>query len=473
MSKESIRNQIEKLQAESKNILNSNSVSSEIRLFINSMMTILEVIVAVLLEKKTRKNSSNSGLPPSRNEGPNGNRNKNTADRKSIGSQIGHTKNTETHEVVTPKECSKCQCDLRNTKAQDKESRQKTDIVYEIITHIVTAEIVECPDCGHINKGQFPKGMDGKVQYGNGIKATILNFLMVQMMSFERVQEHINGIIGRFISQAVMLKYVAQLSDGLKEWEEKQIAKLLASPVIHCDETSLRVNKLNHWIHSYSYEDTTLLFVHPKRGTEAINDINIIPQYGGTLVHDCWASYLSYNNTGHALCGGHLLRELKFVEDSVKHPWASKMKKLLQDACHLVNKRSQTKKLTSKEYKKLQSKYRKILAMGKKEMPPFPVKNGKRGRTKCTDAQNLWLRLSQYEDSVLLFARVKEVDFTNNRAERDLRSSKLKQKVAGCFRTLEYAKHFCRISSYVKSMRYKGYSSFEAISLAVQGNIPD
>ncbi|MBF0366407.1 MAG: transposase [Oligoflexia bacterium] len=83
------------------------------------------------------------------------------------------------------------------------------------------------------------------------------------------------------------------------------------------------------------------------------------------------------------------------------------------------------------------------------------------------------MRLSEYEESVLRFAKNKFVDFTNNRSERDLRSSKVKLKVAGCFRTLEYAKHFCRITSYLKSMRYRGYSAFEAICLALQGNIPD
>jgi len=35
------------------------------------------------------------------------------------------------------------------------------------------------------------------------------------------------------------------------------------------------------------------------------------------------------------------------------------------------------------------------------------------------------------------------------------------------------AKAFYRISSYIKSMRYRGYSSLEAISLAFSGNIPD
>jgi len=473
MSKESILKKIAEAKAKAQKAISSNASSSETTMAIESLLLIIEILATIFLEKKTRKNSSNSGLPPSRNEGPNGNRNINVTQRKMLGSQIGHTKNTETQEIISPKKCKQCNCDLSKEKAKGKESRKSIDIIYEVVTHTFVAEMKECPDCGHINKGKFPDGIEGEVQYGNGIKTSILNFLMVQMMSLERVQEHLNGIIGRCISQAVMLKYVMQLSLALEEWEKKQIEKLLLATVIHCDETSIRVNKVNHWIHSYSTGEITLLLLHPKRGKEAIDEFCIIPKYGGTIVHDCWASYLSYKNTGHALCGGHLLRELKFIEDSVKYQWATKMKRLLQQTCNIVNRRFKTKKLSEQEYKKLQSMYSIILDEGKNEMPPFPGKTGKRGKVKCTDAQNLWLRLSKHESSVLMFARVKEVDFTNNRAERDLRSSKLKQKVSGCFRTFEYAKHFCRISSYVKTMRYKGYSSFEAISLAVQGNIPD
>ncbi|NQZ52598.1 MAG: transposase, partial [Moritella sp.] len=63
-----------------------------------------------------------------------------------------------------------------------------------------------------------------------------------------------------------------------------------------------------------------------------------------------------------------------------------------------------------------------------------------------SDAHNLWERLSKHEDAVLLFARNAHVPFTNNRAERDLRMAKVKQKVSGCFRNVEYAHAYCRIS---------------------------
>jgi hypothetical protein len=59
----------------------------------------------------------------------------------------------------------------------------------------------------------------------------------------------------------------------------------------------------------------------------------------------------------------------------------------------------------------------------------------------------------------------------NNRAERDLRMSKVKQKVSGCFRTRQYAEAYCRISSYLQTMANQGYNPLVAIQMALSGQI--
>jgi transposase len=80
-------------------------------------------------------------------------------------------------------------------------------------------------------------------------------------------------------------------------------------------------------------------------------------------------------------------------------------------------------------------------------------------------------RLKKHELSVLRFARDSHVAFTNNRAERDLRMAKVKQKVSGCFRAQQYAKAYCRISSYLQTMSNKGYNPLIAIQMALNGEI--
>jgi len=235
------------------------------------------------------------------------------------------------------------------------------------------------------------------------------------------------------------------------------------------DETSLRVDKKKHWIHVYSAGDVTLKLLHRKRGTEAINKINIIPRYGGIIIHDCWSSYLAYNNCGHGLCGSHLTRELTYIIETNDYRWAANMKNLLLETSKIVSKRKR-KKLNKKEYANLQKRYRNILTRGEKELPAIPLKpKGKRGKIAKSDAHNLWERLKKHESSVLLFSKDTDVSFTNNRAEQDLRMSKVKQKVSGCFRAERYAKAYCRISSYLQTMASKGHNPLIAIEIAFNG----
>jgi hypothetical protein len=291
------------------------------------------------------------------------------------------------------------------------------------------------------------------------------------MLSLKRVQQSIRVLIDVAISEPTILKYVMQLHHVLTAWEQAAIDQILSRPTLHVDETSLRVERKNYWIHICFPGDITLKFLHPKRGREAIEAINIIPRYGGTIIHDCWASYLAYDHCTHGLCGSHLLRELAFVVEANAYPWAANLKRLLQQTCALLAKRS-SKHLSETEYKNLRKRYRTILTRGEKQLPPIPARqNGKRGPVAKSDAHNLWERLKRHEEAVLLFAKLPHVPFTNNRAERDLRMSKVKQKVSGCFRTPQYAEAYCRISSYLQTMANRGYNPLVAIQMALSGQI--
>jgi transposase len=88
-----------------------------------------------------------------------------------------------------------------------------------------------------------------------------------------------------------------------------------------------------------------------------------------------------------------------------------------------------------------------------------------------SDAHNLWERLKRHEEAVLLFARLPHVPFTNNRVERDLTMSKVKQKVSRCFRTPQYAEAYYRISSYLQTMPNRGFNPLVAIQMPPSGQI--
>ncbi|MGD9950049.1 MAG: transposase [Desulfobulbus sp.] len=202
--------------------------------------------------------------------------------------------------------------------------------------------------------------MPGKLQYGRGLKAFAIHLIISQMVALNRVQKQLAAMIGAVISEASLLKFVLRLHQSLEAWESAAVERLLQAPAMHVDETSFRVEGKNHWIHVYSSGEITLKLLHRKRGNEAIVGLNIIPRYGGFIIHDCWASYLSYDHCGRGLCGSHLLRELVFVIDSNHYRWARNMKRLLQQTCRTVAQRKE-KCLPEHEYANLQKLYRNIL----------------------------------------------------------------------------------------------------------------
>lgn len=474
IDKQSVREQFAKIKSDFSDLNKDGKVSKECHVLMKSLFMLFELLISVFLEKTTKKNNNNSSKPSSQTDkddsslGQPGSKGKG---KKENNQTAANTRTTEKVRKITVDGCDICGEDLTKVSSYSCERRTKIDIIFEKTVEHVDLDIKECPSCHSTVKAKAPSDMPGALQYGNGLKAYIINLLVCHMVALKRTQNLVKSMIGCIIAEATMLKFILRLDQALADWESATIAELLKTKAINVDETSLRVDKKNHWIHTYSSGDITLKFLHRKRGTEAIDDINIIPRYKGTIIHDCWASYLSYSGCQHGLCGSHLLRELTFIIDSNGYAWAKNMKKLLQRTCKLVSQ-SKNKQLTDEAYANLQKCYRNILTRGEKELPPIPPKpKGKRGKIAKSDAHNLWERLKEHESAVLLFARNPYVSFTNNRAERDLRMAKVKQKISGCFRAEIYAKAYCRISSYLQTMANKGVNPLIAIQMVLTGKI--
>ena len=194
-------------------------------------------------------------------------------------------------------------------------------------------------------------------------------------------------------------------------------------------------------------------------------------------MHDGLKSYQSYGFT-QAWCNVHHLRELTFLDEELKQPWARAMKELLLSMKHEVEqaKMSEQQQVDLLILARLLQRYDEILAEGYRANPPPPPpkksEQGKRkpGRAKQTPARNLLDRLSQGKWIVLRFLHDFAVPFDNNQAERDLRMVKVQQKVSGSFRTEEGIAMFCRIRSYLSTLRKQGMKLLSALEQTLAGN---
>ena len=83
--------------------------------------------------------------------------------------------------------------------------------------------------------------------------------------------------------------------------------------------------------------------------------------------------------------------------------------------------------------------------------------------------KRLIARLKEYVDDHLRFTTDFRIDFTNNLAERGLRKIKSKLKVAGSFRSLQYAKYYCDTISIIDTCKKQNVKIFEAIKNIFMG----
>jgi transposase len=240
------------------------------------------------------------------------------------------------------------------------------------------------------------------------------------------------------------------------------------------DESGLRVRGTLHWLHVASTERLTSYEVHAKRGHEAMEAAGILGPFRGTVVHDHWKPYFTYDECAHALCNAHHLRELRFIATQYHQAWANDMAALLVEIKAAVAAApAPAMCLALPELLAFETRYDAIVQAGFAANPvAVPTAEGeatKRGRPKQSPPVNLLIRLRDFKGQVLAFMSDFRVPFDNNQGERDIRMVKVKQKVSGGFRTLEGAQRFGRIRGYLSTARKHTQNVFEAIRDAFEG----
>ena len=68
IDKASVRKQLNAIKEDFKTLSTSGKVPDETALLFKSLFTLLEVVLAIFMEKTTKKTSKNSGIPPSQSD---------------------------------------------------------------------------------------------------------------------------------------------------------------------------------------------------------------------------------------------------------------------------------------------------------------------------------------------------------------------------------------------------------------------
>ena len=441
---------------------------------LRSALEVLLVLVALLLNRMTL-NSKNSSKPPSTDPNRKKSSKQGQSSRKP-GGQKGRN-GTTLQPVDDPDEVEVLTIDRRTLpkgpryREAGHESRQVIDIDIARFVTEYRAQILE-DNQGNRFVAAFPDGVNRPVQYGLNLKANAVYMSQHQLIPYDRVRDHFQDQMHIPVSAGSVFNFNKEAYERLAsfgQWAKTQLAR---SDLLHADETGINIGGKRHWLHCASNASLTWFYPHAKRGTEAMDEMGILPFFKGVLCHDHWKPYYRYDCI-HALCNAHHLRELERAWEQDHQQWAREMQALLIEISKAVADAGGC--LSPDKADQWRRRYRKLLEKADIECPP-PDENqrkSKRGRLKRSKARNLLERLRDFEQDVLRFMEVESIPFTNNQGENDLRMTKVQQKISGCFRSMEGAKIFCRVRSYLSTCRKQGMTATHALTLLFQGKDPD
>lgn len=437
-----------------------------------SMFEIL-ILIITLLANRLNLNSRNSSKPPSCDR--NRVKGQKSPTGKKAGGQNGHVgttlKRVDDPDVVKEIKVDRGQLPSGVYRHVGFESRQVFDIDLSRVVTEYRAQVLE-DQKGNRFIASFPEGVAKAVQYGTGVKAQSVYMSQFQMIPYNRVQDYFTDQLFIPVSEGSIFNFNKEAYEFLAGFEDRVKTELAASDLLHADETGINMGGKGYWLHLASNASWTYYYPHEKRGMEAMIDMGVLPSFKGILCHDHWKPYYKLNCT-HALCNAHHLRELTRAFEQDGQQWAQKMKTLLETINSRVNDASGA--LEVKESDKYRFEYRALIKEAEVECPEpdIPEKKGKRGRIKRSKSRNLLERLRDYEQDTLRFMDNELVPFTNNPGENDIRMTKVQQKISGCFRSMEGAKIFCLIRSYLSTCRKHGVKASQALELLFKGKLPD
>jgi len=459
-----------------------NSKKKEERLTVFARATIVALLEAVtILSNRLNLDSSNSSLPSSKDplhRNPAKKKETETeskGERRKPGAQPGHP-GTTLKKVTNPDVVETIHIDRRTIPKGSYETikfetRQVFDINISMVVTEYQAEVVVDLQ-GNEYVATFPPGVTRPTQYGNHTKASSVYLSQYQLVPLERVKDYFEDQAGSEISKGSIAHFNVEASqklDAFVEWAKNGLQKCA---VAHSDETSINVGGKTIWLHSVSNSRLTLYHPDEKRGKEAMDRMGVLPLFTGTLCHDHWKPYFKYPCT-HSLCNAHHLRELQWSVEFEDQSWAKDMKALLIE---INDEKISLGSVSESNQVLFDNRYMHILTTGKLECPVTEKIKGEagkaRGRTQRSKSRNLLERLLKYKDETLRFMRDPDVPFTNNQGERDIRMTKVQQKISGCFRSIDGANTFCRIRSYISTCKKNGFSPTEALKLPFDGTLP-
>jgi transposase len=305
---------------------------------------------------------------------------------------------------------------------------------------------------------------DAACVYGPNLRALAVYLLVTHAVPVHRVCQLIADLTGARPSPGFVHGMLARTAAVLGEADQAIHTAISRSPVVHLDETSLRVGPAGQrpwvWV---AATDRYTLFHLGGRSLATFLAWGIGAHLGSVVVHDNYAVYDSPaalpDQATHQLCVAHLLRHLTDAEEQHPHAtWPAAITAALHDLIHAHHdaREAGLPAIPDAVAAPLRQAYTQAVHTGLTDLPRRP-----HGRQ--PPARTLLELLDDGVEDILRFTTDTRIPPTNNQAEKDLRPHKTQQKISGRLTSDTTTRHRLRIHGYLSTAAKHGRNAITTL----------
>lgn len=430
--------------------LNHEEKDALIRGFWQEVQT-LRAEVEKLQQKRVKKTSRNSSLPPAKGFKPNQNHSESTT-TVSVGHRDGgRTLTPHPHQVVVAQaqSCPHCQVPVTAAHQQLTGCYERIELprVEPLITRVERYGGT-CPHCQQRYESPVPVGLEPGSPFGPRIASLITYLRYSHAVSYQRLRQLLAELYGLTLSEGAIANLLrrthAQLSPPIAQIRQR----VRQSRLVCSDETGARVEGQNQWEWVFQNDQVCLHVIRPSRSTAVIDEV-MAEHHPQVWVSDLFSAQKAHPAEQWQVCLAHQLRDCQYAIDAGDDYFAPRMKRLLLRAIALQRRRHRLAASTVRQYcSRLRGGLREILNL----------------RPRHEDGQRLLKRYQQIRAHLLLFLEDETVPPTNNSSEQALRWSVVFRKVTHGFRSDWGAELFAQVRSLINTAQRQGISALEAIT---------
>jgi len=419
------------------------------------------------LERLFNINSQNSSKPPS-SDGPEVPKHRKRGKvRRKRGAQKGHEPHMR--QLFPPEEVTKfiphephaCTCGCQDLEESDEEPLRHQTVDIPPIKPVVIEHVQyvrRCKKCGELVYAPLPDEVKRNI-FGPGVLANVGILTGLLNTSKRKALAIINEVFNVPMSLGGLSNCEAKIADSIEKPCDDTVEHVRQQEIAHADETGWpRGNLKKGWLWAFGCATAAVFMVHPNRSQKAAR--KLIGSFFGKLVSDRYNAYNFYKFV-RQICWAHLKRDFKAISEA-----NGKLGKIgfeLHELAKQILKMRKRVRDGTLQWKTFQRRMPKLKKRVESLLKAGACFDGKLGG-KCRD-------ILKHKNYLWTFVEDKNVEPTNNFAERIVRQAVLWRKISFGTQSERGARYVERILTVCATCRLQDSSIIEYLRQACHNHL--